>query len=109
MTPWIAGFSTSATTDKILSFIKSVSFRLAGRLLRTDILLFAISAFTTSMWIIEEVEQERLPRNLNILNRGKISPAGRNDTNSVSNFIFNGDIAKLILWGFAYLILHKTM
>ena len=97
MTPWIAGFSTSATTDKILSFIKSVSFRLAGRLLRTDILLLAISAFTTSMWIIEEVEQERLPRNLNTLNRGKISPAGRNDTNSVSNFIFNGDIAKLIL------------
>ena len=49
--------------------------------------------------------QEQLPRNLNTLNRGKISPAGRNDTNSVCNFIFNGDIAKLILWSFAYLIL----
>jgi len=42
----------------------------------------AISAFTTSMWIILEVEQcrEQLPRNLETLDRGKISPAGRNDT-----------------------------
>ena len=27
MPPWVAEFSTSATTDKILSFIKSLSFR----------------------------------------------------------------------------------
>ena len=51
MTPWVVVFLTSTTTDKILSFIKSVSFRPAGRL----------------VWI-QEVEQcrEQLPRYLNL-------------------------------------------
>ena len=30
--PWVAVFSTSATTNKILSFIKSVSFRPVGEM-----------------------------------------------------------------------------
>ena len=36
----------------------------SGATVRTDILLLAISAFTTSMWIIQEVElrQERQSR-----------------------------------------------
>ena len=36
LAPWVAVFSTSATTDKILGFIKSVSFRPAGRLAGTQ-------------------------------------------------------------------------
>ena len=37
MAPWVAVFSTSATTDKILSFIKSVSFRPAGEIFKHSI------------------------------------------------------------------------
>ena len=39
--------------------------------------------------------QERLPRNLYTLTRGKVSLAGRNDRNIVCNYTFNSDIAKI--------------
>ena len=59
----------------------------SGRTVRTDILLLAISAFTTSMWIMQEVEQcmeqrSGVPRNLESKSQlsNKISLAGRNDS-----------------------------